>query len=85
MTKKEMWLKLFNENEVALACAIFFCEKNCSNIDILKKNEAFIKEKIKELDEEIAHENMNKIFPGLKQQHSSGMAVNMTTQSEKYL
>ena len=27
MTKKEFWLKLFQENDTALACAIHLCER----------------------------------------------------------
>ena len=43
MTKREMWLKLFQENNTALATAIHLCERFVT-LEGLEKNEEFIRE-----------------------------------------
>lgn len=56
-----MWLRLFEKNPVALACAIHLCERYVDN-DQLIKNKTFITEKVKQLNDEIPSEDVEKIF-----------------------
>lgn len=48
MTKKEYWLKLFEENDVALACAIHLCESFADDVQLVKGRQ-FIEQKVEEL------------------------------------
>lgn len=48
MTKKEYWLKLFEENNVALACAIHLCERFADDVQLVKGRQ-FIEQKVEEL------------------------------------
>lgn len=61
MTKKELWLKLFTENDVALASAIHMCEKFIDK-NISDKEREFIKEKVKELDKCMTKEQIENVF-----------------------
>ena len=63
MTKKELWLKLFRENDTALACAIHFCERFVTP-ENLERGQDFIIQKRKELSKEVDHETIESIFPG---------------------
>jgi len=51
ITKRDVWLKLFEENDTALASAIHFCERFVT-MDSLEKGQDFIEQKKKELYEE---------------------------------
>lgn len=46
MTKRELWLKLFSESDVALASAIHFCERFVTP-ESLENGSEFISEKVK--------------------------------------
>lgn len=48
LTKKEVWLKLFSENDTALASAIHFCERFVTE-ESLENGRDFIEQKKKEL------------------------------------
>ncbi len=61
MTKKELWLKLFNENDTALACAIHFCERFVTD-ESLQNGADFIAQKKAELYEEIPPELAATVF-----------------------
>lgn len=61
MTKREFWLKLFSENDVALATAIHLCNRFIDE-DQLKSGSSFIMDKINELDDEISQEQIDDVF-----------------------
>lgn len=61
MNKKELWLKLFNENDTALACAIHFCERFITD-ESLQNGADFIAVKKAELYEEIPPELVATVF-----------------------
>lgn len=63
MTKKELWLKLFQENDTALACAIHFCERFVTP-ESLEHGQDFIIQKRRELKEDVDQEIVESIFPG---------------------
>ena len=58
MTKKEMWLKLFEQNDFALAMAIHLCERFGNE----NYNEDFMQQRIKELNIEIPESKVKDIF-----------------------
>lgn len=62
MTKREMWLKLFQENNTALATAIHLCERFVT-LESLEKNEEFILQKIDDLYDEVPEEQVKMVFP----------------------
>lgn len=62
MTKKELWLKLFHENDTALACAIHFCERFVTP-ENLERGEDFIIQKRRELNKQVDQETVKLIFP----------------------
>jgi outer membrane protein assembly factor BamE (lipoprotein component of BamABCDE complex) len=61
MTKRQFWLKLFNENSIALASAIHLCERFVTQ-EQLKSGEHFIKQKLKELDEPMTEDAVKLVF-----------------------
>ena len=61
MTKKELWLKLFAENDTALAATLILVERFV-NMQSLKKGEEYIREKAKELNEEVSPEYVEQVF-----------------------
>lgn len=61
MTKRELWLKLFTENDVALASAIHMCEKFIDK-NISNTEREFIKEKVNELDKIMAKDHIEDVF-----------------------
>lgn len=62
MTKKELWLKLFSENDTALATAIHLCSRFI-DLPALEQGAEFIDQKKKELYEEVPQETVLSIFP----------------------
>ena len=62
MTKRELWLKLFEENQTALATAIHLCERFVT-LESLEKNEEFIAQKIDSLYDEVPDELVKMVFP----------------------
>ena len=65
MTKREFWLKLFSENDTALASAIILCERFVAD-EQLENGKDYIETHKKELYEEIPEDKMLKIFPNYK-------------------
>lgn len=63
MKKRELWLKLFSENDTALATAIHLCERFVTP-ENLESGIEFLAEKRRELDKEIDRETVEAIFPG---------------------
>lgn len=63
MTKRELWLKLFSENNTALAAAIHLCERFATP-ESLNNNVDFLAQKRRELDEEVDLETIEAVFPG---------------------
>lgn len=52
MTKREFWIKLFSQNDVALACAIILCERFATE-EQLTNGKEYILEQISKLNEEV--------------------------------
>lgn len=61
MKKREYWMKLFAENDTALATAIHLCERFVTE-EQLENGEEFLTQKRKELDEEIPAEIVEETF-----------------------
>lgn len=61
MKKKEFWLKLFRENDTALACAIHLCERFVDEKQ-LQNGAEFIAQKRSELNDEMPLEVVVKVF-----------------------
>ena len=61
MTKKELWLMLFQENDTALASAIHLCERFV-NMEQLQNGAEFIEQKKRELYSEIPAEQIVAVF-----------------------
>lgn len=61
MTKRDLWLKLFSENDTALASAIHLCERFITT-EQLENGEDFINQKRKELYLEVPKEVIEEIF-----------------------
>lgn len=55
MTIKEFWLRLFAQNDIALACVIHSCEKSLIK-EFSENSKDFIQNKIEELYEEAPQE-----------------------------
>lgn len=68
MKKRDLWLKLFSENDTALATAIHLCERFVTP-ESLENGQDFLLKKRKELDKEIDETTVREIFPGY---HESG-------------
>lgn len=62
MTKRELWLKLFSENNTALATAIHLCERFATP-ESLNNNVDFLAQKRRELNEEVDREVVELVFP----------------------
>lgn len=65
MTKREFWLKLFSENDTALASAIILCERFVTD-EQLKNGKDYIKTYKKDLYEEMPKSKILKVFPNYK-------------------
>ena len=61
MTKREFWLKLFQENDTALACAIHLCERFVDEKQ-LERGADFITQKRNELNNEVSPELLIEVF-----------------------
>lgn len=63
MTKKELWLKLFSENDTALASAIHLCERFVT-LESLENpsNKEFFDRKRAELYEDVDDKTVQSIF-----------------------
>ena len=61
MTKREFWLKLFQENDTALACAIHLCERFVDEKSLQSGSE-FIAQKKSELNNEVPSEVIAEVF-----------------------
>lgn len=61
MTYKEFWLKLFNENDIALTCAIILINR-FTNEEQLKSGLDFILKERKHLNEIVSEEIVKNTF-----------------------
>ncbi len=61
MTRKEFWLKLFNENDLALSSALILLDRFATEEQI-KRGEEYIRSKIKELYEEMPKADIEAVF-----------------------
>lgn len=66
MTKREFWLKLFQENDTALACAIHLCERFVDEKQ-LESGAEFIAQKRSELNNEVSPEILVEVFGTTKE------------------
>ncbi len=62
MTEKEFWLKLFSENDTALASVIILAERFV-NEKQLESGKEYIEKRKKELYEEVPLERIKETFP----------------------
>ena len=62
MTKKEFWLKLFNENDTALISALILIERFVDEEQI-KNGTEYIQSRKKELYEEMPLNEIKNVFP----------------------
>lgn len=62
MTQKEFWLKLFAENDTALASAIILCERFVTP-EQLESGKEYIKQRKKELYQKVPEDKIKEIFP----------------------
>ena len=62
MTKKEFWLKLFNENDTALISALILIERFV-NEEQIKNGTEYIQSRKKELYEEMPLNEIKNVFP----------------------
>lgn len=61
MTKREFWLKLFTENDTALASAIHLCERFV-NEKSLENGSDFLEQKRRELYNDVPTEQVVEVF-----------------------
>ena len=61
MTKREFWLKLFSENDTALAAAIHLCERFVTP-EQLESGIEFLAQKRRELNDPVPEEDVREIF-----------------------
>lgn len=62
MTRKEFWLKLFTENDTALASALILISRYATP-EQLEKGKEYIENKKKELYEEVPLNEIKSVFP----------------------
>lgn len=65
MTKRELWLKLFSENDTALAAAIHLCERFVTPKS-LESGQDFLIQKRRELNEEVDPKIVHEVFPNYR-------------------
>jgi hypothetical protein len=61
MTNRDYWLKLFSENDVALASAIILCERFVTDEQLTNKKE-YITKQISKLNEEVSNDVIKEVF-----------------------
>lgn len=71
MTKREFWLKLFSENDTALAAAVHLCGRFVTDKN-LQSGADFLAEKRKELYEEMDPKIVAETFPELRNEGQRG-------------
>ena len=62
MTERDFWLKLFSENDTALAGAIILCERFVTE-DQLQRGKEYIESRKKKLYEEMPLNKIQSVFP----------------------
>ena len=62
MTRKEFWLKLFSENDAALASALILVDRFATE-EQLQRGKEYIESRKKELYEEIPLNEIQSVFP----------------------
>lgn len=70
MTKKEMWLKLLGENDIALTSAIILIERYVTE-EQLKSGSEYIQLRKQELNDEVSEDVIKSIFPNFAANHKS--------------
>lgn len=68
MTKREFWLKLFSENDIALASAIHLCERFVTP-ESLEREEAYFAEKLESLNDDVDQDTIEAVFPAQMMKH----------------
>lgn len=65
MTKKEFWLKLFSENDTALASALILVEhfERYVNVEQLERGNKYIRSEVQKLYEEMPEDVVKSVFP----------------------
>lgn len=81
MTKRELWLKLFSENDSALATAIHLCERFGNPENLTESGREFLLEKRRELDEEVSPQIVAEIFPELRNEGEHGYWIRFWCQA----
>ena len=61
MTRKEFWLKLFKENDFALASALILIDRFATEEQVARGKE-YIQSKVKELYEEMPKDDVKAVF-----------------------
>ena len=61
MTRKEFWLKLFQENDFALTSALVLLERFASQEQI-ERGKGYIQDKIKDLYEQVPQSDIEGVF-----------------------
>ena len=63
MTRKEFWLKLFEENDTALASALILVDRSITEEHLQKIDRNYIESRKKELYEEIPLSEIQSVLP----------------------
>ena len=66
MTEKEFWLKLFSENDTALASVLILVDRFVTE-ESLASGAEYIEQRKKELYNEVPEDKIKLIFPGWKE------------------
>ena len=66
MTEKEFWLKLFSENDTALASVLILVDRFVTE-ESLASGAEYIEQRKKELYNEMPEDKIKLIFPGWKE------------------
>ena len=66
MTEKEFWLKLFSENDTALASVLILVDRFVTEESLVSGAE-YIEQRKKELYNEVPEDKIKLIFPGWKE------------------
>ena len=72
MTRKEFWLKLFAENDTALASALILCNRFATE-EQLEKGKEYIESQKKELYEEMPLSEIKLVFPNYHPTEKGGV------------
>ena len=71
MTRKEFWLKLFAENDSALASALILVDRFATE-EQLQRGKEYIESRKKELYEEMPESEVKAVFPNYRPTEKGG-------------